>query len=344
MIKETIEMVVERIKQNRTLYEQSEMQVRESIVNPILRGLGWNPENPEEVQHNISTEEGIPDYSLLKNNKKVLFIEAKKLSVSIVKREVMRQIANYCFGEGMEYGVLTNGSIWVLFRAFQEGTRLEERIAWKADIENEDITATIRKLNTISKENIENIETLVEKLQILDKIWQSLRDEPRHLVKGLTPVVDNLIRERYPDYEFDPSEIEDFIKERVKELASPAEEAEAEPVPIGATTRQGTRPRGMKIGIDTYPVKNWYDILVNTAEWLISKGKLKREDCPIEAGYRRNLVNTQAKHQNGDDFDQPKKLSNSLYIDTKYSAQGCVNNARKLLKRYGYQSNMLNVM
>ena len=80
MIKDVIEMVVERIKKNRTPYEQSEIQVRESIVNPILRGLGWNPENPDEVQHNVSTEEGIPDYSLLKNNKKVLFIEAKKLA------------------------------------------------------------------------------------------------------------------------------------------------------------------------------------------------------------------------------------------------------------------------
>lgn len=66
MIKDTIETVVERIKKYRPLYEQGEMAVREGIVNPILRSLGWDPENPEEVQHNVSTEEGIPDYSLLK--------------------------------------------------------------------------------------------------------------------------------------------------------------------------------------------------------------------------------------------------------------------------------------
>lgn len=79
MFKETLEMVIEKMKKHRSLYEQNEMAVRDQIINPILKALGWNPENPEEVQPNISTEEGIPDYSLLKNGKKVLFIEAKKL-------------------------------------------------------------------------------------------------------------------------------------------------------------------------------------------------------------------------------------------------------------------------
>jgi len=340
MRKDIIETVVERIKKYRSLYEQSEMQVREGIVNPILRGLGWNPENPEEVQHNVSSEEGIPDYSLFKNNKKVLFIEAKKLSIDIEKREVIRQLANYCFGEGMKYGALTNGSIWVLFRAFQEGTTLAERVVWKTDIENDDITATIRKLNTISKENIEGIETLIKKLQILDEIWQSLLEEPRDLVKGFVPIFDGLIREGYPDYEFDHSEIEDFISERVKELISPTEETVIEPGPI----TEPTRPREMKIGTDTYEIRNSYDILVNTAEWLIRNRKLKREDCPIVSGHRRYLVNIQAKHRYGDDFRAPKRLSNGLYIEAHYSTANCINKARRLLERYGYRSNILNVM
>jgi len=337
MIKETIETVVERIKKYRSLYEQNEMQVREGIVNPTLRGLGWDPENPEEVQHNVSSEEGIPDYSLLKDNKKVLFIEAKKLSVDIEKREVIRQLANYCFSEGMRYGVLTNGSIWILFRAFQEGTTMAERVVWKVDIENDEITAIIRRLNTISKENIGDIETLIKKLQILDEIWQSLLDEPKDLVKGFIPVFDSLIREGYPDYEFDHSEIEDFIKERVKELISPAGEAIIE---IGPST-EPSRPREMKIGTNTYEIRNSYDMLVNTAEWLIGKGKLKRDNCPIIAGHRRNLVNTQPKHRYGDDFRSPKRLSNGLYIETSYSTTGCISNARRLLERYGYQGDML---
>ena len=340
MNKETIGMVIERIRKHRSVYEPNEMAVREQIVNPILRGLGWDSENPEEVQPNVSSEEGIPDYSLLKDGKKVLFIEAKKLSTEIEKREVIRQLAKYCFGEGMKYGVLTNGSIWTLFRAFQEGTTMAERTVWKTDIENDDITATIRRLNTISKENIGDIETLIKKLQILDEIWQSLLDEPKDLVKGFVPVFDGLIREGYPGYEFEHSEIEDFIRERVKELISPTEEAVIEISPI----TEPSRPREMKIGTDTYEIRNSYDMLVNTAEWLVKKGKLKRDDCPIIAGHRRNLVNTQPKHRYGDDFRSPKRLTNGLYIETSYSTTGCISNARRLLEKCGYNGEMLKVV
>ncbi len=345
MNKEVIERVIERIKKNRTLYEQSEIQVRESIVNPILRGLGWDPENPEEVQHNVTTEEGIPDYSLLEDNKKVLFIEAKKLSVDIEKRDTMRQIANYCFGAGMEYGLLTNGSVWVLFRAFQKDTTMPERVVWKTDIENDDISATIRRLNTISKENIGDIETLIKKLQILDEIWQSLLEQPTDLVKGFVPVFDSLIREGYPDYKFEHSEIEDFITERVKELISPTGEAEAEPVPTEPTTWEGARPREMKIGTDNYEIKSSNEVLINTAEWLIRKGKLKRDDCPIATGHTRtrNLVNIQPIHRDGRAFINPKKLSNGLHIETNHSRAGCITNARQLLEKFGYRGNILSV-
>ncbi len=175
----------------------------------------------------------------MKSDKKVLFIEAKKLSVDVEQRDVIRQLAKYCFGEGMKYGVLTNGAIWILFRAFQEGTTMAERIVWKTDIENDGTTATIRRLNTISKENITDIENLIKKLQILDEIWHSLLDEPEQ------------------------TEIEDFIKERVKELISPTEETVIEPIPIPEPMDwRDAQPRKMKVGTDAYDIRNSYDILV----------------------------------------------------------------------------------
>ena len=343
-LKATIEMATQRMKKYRSLYEQNEMAIRSQIIDPILKGLGWDTENPEEVQPNISTEEGIPDYSLLKNDKKILFIEAKNLSIDIEQRDVISQLAKYCFGEGMKYGVLTNGAIWILFRAFQEGTIMAERIVWKTDIENDDRTATSRRLNTISKEGITNIDNLIRKLRILDEIWHSLLDEPKDLAKGFTPIFDSLIKEGYPEYEFDQIEIEDFIKERVNELISPIEGAIMElPSATELVKLRGTRLRKMKIGTDAYEISNSYDILVNTAEWLIKKGRLRKEDCPIASGHKRNLVNIQPKHRYGNDFRAKKRLSNGLYIETHASTASCITNARKLLERCGYRGDMLEV-
>ncbi|MCP8309534.1 MAG: type I restriction enzyme HsdR N-terminal domain-containing protein [archaeon] len=336
MLKEVLEVVIDRIKKFRSLYEQNEMAVRDQIVNPILRSLGWNPENPEEVQPNVSTEEGVPDYSLIRNGNKILFIEVKKLSMDIERGEVIRQLAKYCFGEGMKYGVLTNGAIWILFRAFQERTTMAERIVWKADIESDEITATMRKLNTVSKENIENIENLIKKLQILDEIWQSLVDEPEEMIKGLIPVFDRLIKEGYPDHKFESSEIEDFLKERIKELITLTEEIEVVP------PSEQRWERGMKIGSDSFEIRNSYEILTNTAEWLIKKGKLKKSDCPIRIGRKRYLINTIPKHPHRD-FINPKQLSNGLYIDINVSRARAITNARQLLERFGYPRNMLEV-
>jgi len=74
---EVLTQILDKIKRFRHLYEQNEMAVREQIINPILRILGWDTENPEEVQPNMTTDEGVPDYTLIKSGKKILFLEAK---------------------------------------------------------------------------------------------------------------------------------------------------------------------------------------------------------------------------------------------------------------------------
>jgi hypothetical protein len=342
-LNEALTPIIEKIKKFRSLYEQNEMAVRDQIVNPILRSLGWNPENPEEVQPNVSTEEGVPDYSLMKNRKKILFVEAKKLSVDIEQREVIRQLAKYSFSEGTKYGVLTNGAVWILIRSFEEGTTLTERIVWKTDLENEELPAVSRKLTTISKTNIEQIEVLVKKVQILDEIWQSLSDEPEEMIKGLMPVVKSLISQGYPDYQFEDAEIEDLLKERIKEIISgPSEEETPSETPIEPISWRGESPRKMKLKGEVFELRNSFEILVNTANWLIKNGKLRPSDCPVGIGRgKRNLINKEPKHKYGSDFRAPKKLSNGLWIETHYSTAGCINYAKRLLEKFGVSSDTL---
>jgi hypothetical protein len=177
----------------------------------------------------------------------------------------------------------------------------------------------------------------------LDEIWSSLLEEPKKLIIGLIPVFENLIKEGYPGYEFAPLEIEDFIKERVRELIS----APSESVIEVSTERRGEetreRPRKMKIGKDVFEIRNSYEILVNTANWLIKQGKLKPTDCPIGIGYKRNLIDKQPKHKYGENFTAPKKLSNGLWIEAHYSTAGCINNARRLLEKIGYSGSVLEI-
>jgi len=342
-LNEVLGIIVEKIKKFRSLYEQNEMAVREQIINPILRNLGWDPENPEEVQPNVVTEEGIPDYSLIKDGKTILFIEVKKLSVDIEQREVIRQLAKYSFSEGTKYGILTNGAVWLLIKSFEEGTTLTERIVWKIDLENEELPAVIRKITTISKTNIKDIDVLVKKVQILDEIWQSLLDEPEEMIKGLIPVVKSIIAQGYPDYQFEDTEIEDLLKERVKEIISgPFEEETSSETPIEPISWRGESPRKMKLKGEVFELRNSFEILVNTANWLIKNGKLRPSDCPVGIGRgKRYLINKEPKHKYGDNFRTPKKLSNGLWIETHYSTASCINYAKRLLEKFGFSPNIL---
>ncbi len=334
--------VTEIMKKYRSLYEQNEENVRYHIVNPILRSLDWNPENPEEVQPNVSTEGGVPDYALIKNGKPVLFVEAKNLSVDIEQREIMSQLARYTFSEGTKYGVLTNGAVWMLIRSFEEGTTLTERIVWKADLENEELPSVSRKLITISRSNVEQIEVLVKKVQILDEIWQSFLDEPEEMIRALTPVIQSTILQGYPDYQFEDPEIQSFLRERIKEIAP--QMPELEPGPSANRVAVAPVPSGekrMSVEGEVFQFRNYFEVLVNTGNWLIKKGKLRTSDCPVGIGRKRNLVNTQPKHKYGDDFRAPKRLSNGLWIETHYNIAMIINYARRLLERFGYPPDTL---
>ncbi len=101
-----------------------------------------------------------------------------------------------------------------------------------------------------------------------------------------------------------------------------------------------TQRKGFSIGSDSYSIAKSYEILTNTAEWLIAKGKLKETDCPIPTGRIRNLVHTTPTHQHKD-FVAPKKLSNGLYIETHFSTVDCIKNAKRLLENCGYNGDLL---
>jgi len=341
-LSEVLTSIIDKIKKFRPLYEQNEMAVRNQIINPILKSLGWDPENPEDVQPNVSTEEGVPDYSLIKNGRTILFVEAKKLSVEIERREFISQLGKYCYSEGIKYGVLTNGSLWVLFRSFEEGTTLTERIVWKTDLEKEELLTICRKIRTISKNNIEQIELLVKKVQVLDEVWKSLLKEPGEMVKGLMPVVKSLVSQRYQNYQFEDTEIEDLLKERVKEIISGRQEEALPPEP---TIKPGAgSPQKMKLKSESFELRNSFEILVNTAYWLIKNGKLKTSDCPVIIGRgKRCLINRQEKHPDHREFRAPKKLSNGLFIETHVGTKGAIDYAKRLLEKFGVSPDILTI-
>ncbi|MDQ1252736.1 MAG: putative type restriction endonuclease, partial [Euryarchaeota archaeon] len=121
------------------------------------------------------------------------------------------------FVEEKVYVVLTNGIVWMLIKSsFEEENKLHARVVWKTNIENGELSKVVRKINTISKANIEPFPG--NNNQILNEIWQSLLDKPEEIVMSLSLVVESIISQKYSNRQFKNSEIEGFLKEKIKEI------------------------------------------------------------------------------------------------------------------------------
>ena len=155
----------EKIQKHRDNFQKNEQNVRSAIIDPILKSIGWDTGNLELVDANESNELGYPDYTLKKRKKPVLIIEAKRMGIEIGRSEDLGQLGKYCMEKGVDFGVVTNGSKWSLFKAFEKRDKLTDSILWTVDLEQDDFEIIIDMLESISRTTKENLEDSAKKLQ-----------------------------------------------------------------------------------------------------------------------------------------------------------------------------------
>jgi hypothetical protein len=89
----------------------NEQNTKASLIAPILRALGWDLEDVDEVCHEyrrLSNDMPV-DYALLILRTPRLFVEAKSLDSNLDDRHWADQILVYAMHAGVEWVVLTNG-------------------------------------------------------------------------------------------------------------------------------------------------------------------------------------------------------------------------------------------
>jgi hypothetical protein len=125
---DAIERVRERIKKYEDKLKQNEMLTRYVLVDPILCALGWDTENPDQVEPEFQTEVGRPDYILRWNNI-CIGVEAKKLGASDkIFDEAYRKALPLWQSLGIRYYVITDGDRWILWDISKPRTQNPEPI------------------------------------------------------------------------------------------------------------------------------------------------------------------------------------------------------------------------
>lgn len=208
-----IEQNKAKVSKNRDLYEKSEAAVRTHLIEPVLNQLGWTTSHPDFVVPNFRTDENDePDYTLRTNDKDIAYIEAKKISPKL--KENIGQLARYCTNQGKQYGILTDGMKWILFKAFEVDKKLYDRIIWEIDFEKDRTTEIEARLNTISFNNFPNLKELTDKLDKLDKAWDNVANNPTKLKNAIIEII-KLDLENM-GHNFETNEIENFVSDKLQ--------------------------------------------------------------------------------------------------------------------------------
>ena len=109
-----VETLRERIDEHGDALRQSEAMTRYALIDPMLRELGWNTDDPALVVPEYKSGSGSADYALIENDRPLMMVEAKKLGTQL--QDAVGQGIQYCLMEGTSYFALTDGNRWEIYR------------------------------------------------------------------------------------------------------------------------------------------------------------------------------------------------------------------------------------
>jgi hypothetical protein len=147
---------IEDLKNRRmSLDSLDEASTRQAIIGRVLHLLGWDIFNVDEVVPEYPVGDTKIDYALKtgRYNDK-LFIEVKRIREDLARHQ--EQLLGYCFKEGVNFAILTNGIVWWFYLPLRQSS-WEERRFYAIDIvqqESKDVASKL--IEFLSRDNITN--------------------------------------------------------------------------------------------------------------------------------------------------------------------------------------------
>ena len=213
---DVIEQVQQRIA-DYTLEGIGESNTKATIISPVLRSLGWDVEDLDEVrlEFKLRPSDKPVDYALLIEKSPRLFVEAKGLGENLADRRWASQIMGYATVAGVKWVVLTNGNEWHIYNS-HAAVPVEEKLFRKVSVTTDDDERVRETLALLSRESISQMEQLWEE----DFVERQVRDALKwlHGSDGEATLV-RTIRRRVPSLK--TAEVRSALKRLPVAVAAP---------------------------------------------------------------------------------------------------------------------------
>lgn len=113
-LRQCIEKLANSLKQNERLLQQSEIQTRYTLIDPLLRALGWDTEDPTVVRlygPELADSELFRPYALLYENEVYLAVKTEALNSDLTQsRAQCHDLQNLA-----TYAIVTDGRHWEVY-------------------------------------------------------------------------------------------------------------------------------------------------------------------------------------------------------------------------------------
>lgn len=323
-----------------TLIEESpqmdEQNTKRKVIEPLIEILDWDILSSDvELEYSVQMGSGTKkvDYALKTDGTPVVFVEAKGCDTDLAEKH-RRQLKSYMRQVGVDWGLLSNGREFEIFKRDSNSNRPNEISL--AHFSLNEAEKNRHPLSALSKTSIDTGESIriAKRLESVQNAVRELREQKDSVAEDITRVVTEVAGESVS--QIVESEAKNFVDRLVASLEEQAHRSDS-----GKSTNQPMVSRGKsRTGEETgytisirrgssqqraisQPTQN--EAMTSFVNYLIrEQDLLSKIDLPYVPGTGRGssaLINDSPVHTNGNRMRSHEKLSGGCYLYTSLNSE-----------------------
>jgi hypothetical protein len=293
----------------------NEAATRSALIDPVLRGLGWDTANVYMVEIEKTLGQTRADYALYENGGEVkVIIEAKKLGDNLAQHDV--KLVNYAFTFKLTSIFLTDGLTWLHYTTFNPANFSPTKILNIAQDDLGEIASYLVQHLDAARlwPEDQNVDTLTKQLAQIQSDMATLQQEIA-LLKSTASQKTNI-----------PSS---------KPMVTP-------PQPNSTTNLNWTpldvvnpknnlKPTALRLPDgQEFPITSWKQVLVESVKYALTHNLTIQLPLPDRSARKVCLLNLISLPDNISQLPLTYN-SHTIYVYTNYDANNCLSNANYIL-------------
>lgn len=332
MDEETVSDYVER---SLSLVESSpqmdEQNTRSRLIDPFIRDvLGWDFYSTEiEMEYSVqmgSSKKKV-DYALFADGSPALFVEAKGCDATITDSHA-DQLRSYMRQEWVDWGLLTNGKTFLVFRLKKNGANPDVKRLGEADLK--DLTANDWMLAALSKDSIQSGASteIYQRVERRRQAIAKLSEEKDDIAESIRETVVDRVGEvvSQPAESLSKTLIDDLIAELDRDREGGSTTVTSEPSQstddTDPTNTEPTDSYVVRIAAGgestTFSDDSQADLMGAVVDHLIKNCGLieQYEPLPYVPGNKIAILNDQPNNPNGEEMRLYREVGGGYYVYT----------------------------